>query len=121
MESPFEPLAFLEFARRLAISEDSEAGLRTAVSRAYYAIFLTAREKTGVRDKHKSHEKVIKALKLASKKTGEKLDSLRRLRSVADYDLLPKKLKERDWKINWEWTNMIVDNILSRLQTLSRR
>ena len=43
MTERFDPLAFLVLARELAGEGKDEAKLRTAVGRAYYALFLIAR------------------------------------------------------------------------------
>ncbi|MGC8696582.1 MAG: hypothetical protein ACP5UD_09295 [Conexivisphaera sp.] len=46
--APFRPADFLALAERLyqgAAGSEDQAALRTAVSRAYYAAFLTWREK----------------------------------------------------------------------------
>ncbi|MFH0810254.1 MAG: hypothetical protein V2A77_07295 [Pseudomonadota bacterium] len=40
----FDPSSFLQLAKKLILNGD-EASLRSAVSRAYYAVFLTARQR----------------------------------------------------------------------------
>lgn len=50
-----DPLTFLDLARDLTQRDQKEASLRTAVNRAYYALFLIAREKTGIRGKRNVH------------------------------------------------------------------
>ncbi len=93
MSNPFNPLFFLEVARELANIE-REALARTSISRSYYAAFLLSREilssygrqvKTG---KPKDHELVITEFrKLGRRDIGDKLDSLRKMRNEADYEL----------------------------------
>ena len=55
MRQNFAPLFYLSLARELA-REGTEVKYRTATGRAYYALFLLAREKsnvTGTEDVHK--------------------------------------------------------------------
>jgi hypothetical protein len=92
----FDPGDFLELAKRLvAGNSPTQAELRTAVSRAYYAAHLTVREKltsdgtfqtTGTGD---DHEMVITYLRQKDDVLGDHLDSLRRRRNQADYRLEP--------------------------------
>jgi len=120
MGCSFEPLDFLELARKLVVGElqDTEAILRTAVGRAYYALFLVARERTCTRERKKVHYRVIKAVKRRDRSTGEQLKSLFRLRKVADYELVPENPRDRDWDQNWKRAKDIVDHLLPKLQKL---
>lgn len=117
MIQPLDPLAFLSLARELANRDGEEAELRTAVGRAYYALFLIAREKIGIRGPRKIHTRVIDALKKrrAYRSTADQLDALRRLRTVADYQLLPDDQADRDWTRNWSRAQALVDRVLPRL------
>lgn len=95
--SPFE---FLRLAERLLQNEKNPAGFRTAISRAYYAAFLTALsllEEMGVvlgdleEKKHKNIPMILKATGDDEiVKSGDKLDVLRSERNDADY-----KMKEK--------------------------
>lgn len=119
MIAPLDPLAFVQLARELACRVGEEASLRTAVGRAYYAVFLIARDKTGVgRERHVRAE-VIRAVKRrkAYRSTGDQLDALRRLRTVADYELLPPDPNDRNWVANWSRAESIVNRVLPRLQS----
>lgn len=118
MIAPFDPLAFLRVARELALPEGEEAKLRTAVGRTYYALFLIARERTGTRGRKNVHQRVINALRRrrAYRSTADQLDALRRLRVVADYQLLPENPADRDWTRNWSRAQALVDRVLPRLQ-----
>lgn len=87
-----------------SINQNDEAFFRTAVSRAYYAVFNSLRLKAGYNTKTEqvefSHQKFIEALKNGEDKIvrnlnldedtiaiiGEKLNDLRRQRNEADYN-----------------------------------
>ena len=102
MAEPLEPLTFLRVAEELAHKGD-EAALRTAIGRAYYALFLMARDKTGVTSTRAVHMEVIRAVRKrpGARATADQLDTLRRLRVIADYQLLPDDPAMRDWPSNW--------------------
>jgi len=77
-------------AKELYNSADSdEAKLRSAISRAYYAVFCIARKKTGIMTrKSTDHKKVADYFK-RDKRTQKIYENLRRLRNDrnrADYD-----------------------------------
>ena len=93
---PFDPGDFLTLARSLASKPGAtEAELRTAVSRAYYAVFLKAREnlvRLGRMSPTQSggdHGPVIATLRGHGGPHGDQLDKLRRNRGQADYQLEP--------------------------------
>lgn len=115
---PLDPLAFLSLARELGSRNDDEAGLRTAVGRAYYALFLVGREKEhgAIKGRKDVHRQVIEAVKRRRgyRSTADQLDTLRRMRTVADYDLLPDDAN-RNWADNWSRAQELVDRILPRL------
>ena len=119
MTQPLDPLAFLNLAQELASQGNDETKIRTAVGRAYYALFLVAREKTGVRGRRNVHQLVIDGVRgrTGYRPIGDQLDTLRRLRSVADYQLLPDKTADRDWMRNWSRVDEIVKRILPRLSS----
>jgi hypothetical protein len=112
--------AFLIVARELALPDREEAKLRTAVGRAYYALFLIARERTGTRGRKNVHQQVLNALRRrrAYRSTADQLDALRRLRVVADYQLLPEDSADRDWTHNWSRAQALVNRILPRLTSM---
>ncbi len=120
MTQRFDAFAFLSLARELAAHSGDEAKLRTAVGRAYYALFLVAREKTNVREKRGAHQTVINTLRRqsGSRAIADQLDRLRRLRHLADYDMFPADPTDRDWARNWSQARTIVDWLLPKLQTL---
>ena len=73
-------------------SPDKEAKLRCAISRAYYAAFLTARQFLGIKDRgdRSSHATVHNALldrdERKLKEAGNNLRSMKFKREQADYD-----------------------------------
>jgi hypothetical protein len=96
----FDPRQYLSLAENVLAARADEAALRSAVSRAYYAAFLVAREyidDRGITGRPRSgrrlgsHERVIfsvGAIPDASSVTMRNLlFGLRRLRTNADYDL----------------------------------
>lgn len=116
---PFDPLRYLHFARALAQAPGDEPGLRTAISRAYYAPFLIARTRTGVAlTSSNVHTEVHREVRRRHPPTGSQLAALRRMRNVADYDLLPANPQNRNWAANWQSVDAIVRHILPRIQRL---
>ena len=120
MNQPFDPLEFLRLARRLAEQGTGERELRTAVGRAYYALFLVARDRTSVTATQGVHRAVNRAVRLrhGHRSTASQLNSLKRLREVADYEELPVDPSQRDWVVNWQRADTIATHILPRLQSL---
>jgi uncharacterized protein (UPF0332 family) len=87
----FDPHDFLRLAARLAQSSE-EAEPRSAISRAYYAVFLKARENlraTGVAltNTGRDHGLVVRALRARGGPEGNQLDRLRVQRGRVDYNL----------------------------------
>jgi uncharacterized protein (UPF0332 family) len=88
---------YLSLATRL-VKENAEADWRTAVSRAYYAAFHTARQlfadlNFSVPRADRAHQYLVFRLsnsgESAVEQAGRNLDTLRRLRNRADYDGVP--------------------------------
>ena len=108
---PFDPNEFLDVANELAKTND-EAHLRAAIGRAYYALFLLARKKTGVVTKDNVHTAVQKAMrKRGDLKTAEsKLRALSDMRKNADYDpLLDPTYKS--WADCWSRAQLLIKDI----------
>lgn len=85
---------FLDHAK--SIQTQGEAQCRTAISRAYYAVYCTARDKLAesqiqLSKSADTHEQVRNYFNLSgdydSKKIAAELDRLRVLRNNSDYDL----------------------------------
>jgi uncharacterized protein (UPF0332 family) len=92
--TPFDPKGFLDLADSLVSpSSPNEAELRSAISRAYYALFLKARRNLVLSNRMTlsatgaDHRTVINVLKAAGGKQGHVLDKLLKQRRRADYDL----------------------------------
>ena len=122
MIQPLDPLAFLKLAQELANRDEKEVRLRTAVGRAYYALFLIARDKLRIRARRDVHKKTINALKKRRGylTTANQLDALKRLRLVADYELLPHNKADRNWIHNWSRVQALVNQVLPKLTRLRR-
>ena len=118
MVMPFDPARFLAVANDLACQPPDEGRLRTAVGRAYYSVFLLAREKTGVPNKRNVHSRTHAALKRTSgcRTAGDMLARLNRLREVADYQPLPTDPVDRDWIKNWSNAQQLANQILPKVQ-----
>ncbi len=93
----FDPIGFLQLAKLLALKDTpDQAELRTAISRAYYAVHLHARERLAATGAMKStrtgrdHQLVIETLRRAGGPQGDQVDRLRVERNCADYELQPQ-------------------------------
>ena len=88
---PLDPELFLGQARRLASDAENEADYRSAISRAYYACHLTARDALFGVDAggggRPSHWAVINSVdKVPGRhRDARRLRRLKRMREVADY------------------------------------
>ena len=111
----FDPLELLRVAESLADGDPSEADLRTAVSRNYYAVFLMAREKFRVAGKRNIHGRVIGAVYIYDRMAGERLQKLEALRILADYRLQDLDTLDRNWRDNYRKARNFASFILDRL------
>lgn len=119
MEQPeFDPMEFIRLADALATHDANEAALRTAVGRLYYAVFLLARAKTGVTDQRQSHERVRTALSSHDRSLASQLGTLGHLRNVADYEMQPQIVQDRNWRNNWSNARRNARRILQSLEAL---
>jgi len=115
----FDGSAFLRVANELAHNSDDEASLRTAVGRAYYAVFLQARERLGIHgQRRRIHGIVIGRLKSADPVAGNQLDKLEALRGAADYDLVVQDPLHQNWQSNWRDASNYARHIARRLARL---
>ena len=119
MINTFKPLEFLDLANRLGVPMAGEADMRTAVGRTYYAVFLTARDKTGVITTQGTHREVNRRVKRQlGGGIGSQLKSLERLRNVADYEMLPVDPGDRNWETNLGRARAIAGYILPKIQAI---
>lgn len=105
-----DPRAFLNLARRLLEKECNPEGLRSSVSRAYYAAFNVAAEFLSAlghdvpRDA-KGHKQAYFYLNNCNDEAliqvGRHLNDLRSLRNHADYDLETSHVEKEDNVRNW--------------------
>ena len=112
----FDPQEFLRVADSLVSQDTSEASLRTAVGRIYYAVFLTARETLGVRGRSHIHGRVIGELRRRDRYAGGQLERLEGLRVVADYQLGVQNPFEDDWQRNYQMARRLANFVLERLR-----
>ena len=88
---PFDPREFLTLAEQLLTGTATEGAIRTAASRAYYAVHLRARQSLASRrlmtptHTGEDHMLVIATLRSRGGAEGDIIDSLRRLRIQSDY------------------------------------
>lgn len=115
---PFDPAQFLRVAAMIGSSEANEAMLRTAVGRAYYAVFLTARDRLGVVISEKVHSEVIRLLTRRDRKLGNQMFFLLNLRLAADYQMVPERESQQDWQINWRRAQDIAAFLLPKLERI---
>lgn len=114
----FNPLAYLDVAESLAADGASEADLRTAVNRTYYAVFLTARETLGVEGSNRIHGRVIGELRRHDRFASLQLDALLDLRVLADYDIRVQDPFRTDWRSNYELARRLASFIAPRIEAL---
>ncbi len=83
---------FLEFARQCARTRGSEAADRSAISRAYYAVFWTARDycqsvlRVSVSTGPGAHAEIVRAIRAErGRDFADRIHELRRIRNDADY------------------------------------
>ena len=111
----FNPLDFLRTAEFLAEMDPSEAGLRTAVSRTYYAVLLTVADSFGVTAGQHIHTRAIGELTKYDQPAGRQLRELMRLRVLADYDLDVQNPLRTDWRRNYQLARAFAAFVLGRI------
>lgn len=116
--STFDPSCFLAVAQELARSPAVEARLRTAVGRAYYALYLLARERLGEKAGKGERLKTMTALNKKDPALKQKLALLEKLRVAADYHLVPRAPYDGTWEENWSEASLLVEDITAKLDRL---
>ena len=111
----FDPLEFLQVADSLSDRGSSEANLRTAVNRIYYATFLATREALQTQDRRRIHGRVIGELKRHDRHASRHLDMLMDLRVAADYQLEVQESDRNDWRENYGLARRLSTFVLERL------
>ncbi len=99
--------ALLAIAQELLTSgiiEQNELKYRSAVSRAYYSVFLLAREKTRLENEvHDVHAKVFQSIRISLLRAGkfitfDKMNELKEHRKQADYTFPATNANCMDWE-----------------------
>ena len=112
---PFDPREFLALGESLASRETNEAGFRNAVGRAYYAVFLIARDRLRVTGRRNIHQRVIGELRRADRTAADQLARLRELRGLADYQTEVTDPFQDDWARNWRIARSSATFVLERV------
>ena len=110
--------ALLAIATQLAtegLAEKNELKIRSAVSRAYYAVFLLARQKMRVTTAVDVHAEVGRRVTFRSKLVGDSLYQLKEYRQSADYSF-PPKVEHQDWEGNWKVVSAKSASLLTTLK-----
>ena len=122
MQQPaFDPMMFLQLADELATDTADEAALRTAIGRAYYAVFLLARAQTSIQGRHQAHHRVREELSPRSSRLAALLGTMSSIRLVADYDLQPSNPQIQDWRRNWRNIRENAAQVLDELDKLANQ
>lgn len=117
----FDPVEFCNLASRLCSPTSDEATLRTSISRSYYSVFLSAREKldalghyhpTGLGEDHAGVR--IALARIGQRDLSNKVLGLIRSRTKADYDLSIIVSQS-----NAQRVLQIAQNLLPRIASLS--
>ena len=111
----FNPLDFLRTAEFLAERDPSEAGLRTAVSRTYYAVLLAVVDSLGVTAGQHIHTRAFGALRRHDDQAGKRLRQLMHLRVLADYHLEIHDPVRTDWRYNYQLARASAAFVLGRI------
>ena len=130
----FDPTVFLQVARDLNTNATNEAEWRTAVGRAYYALFILARDRLfpgptpprsirrraarGRSARIPIHQAVLNEVASRSTATGSQLQKLHDLRIEADYCRTPSRPAWADWPKNSQDAILIANNILARIRAI---
>jgi len=126
MSQPSDSRAIMDLALelgQLAQADKNEFKYRSAVSRAYYAVFLLARDTMNVpaSDSHSVHTDVQNAFKQRepSKLVRDDYHKLKELRKSADYDF-PAKEDHKEWDKNWQFAATKAPWLLDKCKKLAR-
>jgi hypothetical protein len=112
---PFDPGQFFAIAETIASRAQSEAALRTAVGRAYYSVFLRARQALNVPGSRNVHNRVIAEVRRLDRPSEDSLGKLEELRIRADYDLDVEDPFFTDWEANWRKAKGFANFVMRRI------
>ena len=114
----FDPLDLLRVADFLADRDSSEASLRTAVSRTYYAVLLAVSDELGVARGRNIHTRAIGELRRRDRHAGTQLRILMDLRILADYFLDIRDPFRADWQWNYQMARRGANLVVNRLRRI---
>ena len=120
MQTPaFDPMSFLHLADVLATEDADEAALRTAIGRAYYAVFLLARAQTTVQGRRQAHHRVREELSPRSSRLAALLGTMASMRLLAVYELQTTNPQFQDWRRIWRNMRKNATDALEELSKLT--
>lgn len=117
---PFNPTEFFALAQQLATPPTTEARLRTAVGRAYYAVLIATRDRLAITATEGVHGLTVREAKNRYRSYGDQLDSFRRLRTKADYNMLPTDPALPDWPALWNRADALAKRLLGQVASLPK-
>ena len=118
----FDPQEFLRVADSLVSQDTSEASLRTAVGRIYYAVFLSDSGCTWRKSGSRPHPRKSDLVSCADVRQATRENSLERLfeglrvawRTM--YWTWPSAFKDMDWQRNYQMARRLANFVLERLR-----
>lgn len=116
----FDPLDLLRVAEFLAERDSSEASLRTAVSRTYYAVLLAVSDELGVERGRNIHSRAIGELERRDQYAGSQLQRLMVLRILADYELEVQDPYRTNWRRNYQMARGYANSVVNTLRRIQR-
>jgi uncharacterized protein (UPF0332 family) len=116
MAYAFNPINFLALAEALADADADETKLRTAINRAYYAVFLLARARTGATEVEEGTHSAVRRLltQRGYREVAQRLAKLYDYRVEADYDLSPAT-SEQNWTETWQEAHILARDPENRI------
>lgn len=112
----FDPAEYVRIASDLAKSTSDEAAIRSAINRAYYALFLVARDRLGLEES--DHISVVAAVKEEDRTAGDQLGMLKFLRISADYHPTIMAGGVANWLAHWRHVEPFLDPLRRKLAKL---
>lgn len=116
---PFAPSDFTDLAKNMVAQSTDEATMRCAVGRVYYATFLIGRSVffTTPPVTRTVHKDLLDRVTNKRNGLGNQLLELHRLRKVADYEVPPVDIADRDWQKNWNDALRISTRLVTQFET----
>ena len=106
-----EPKDMVDYACQMLNNDSPEQELRNVINRAYYGAFLTARDDANITNSGGSvHKVVADHYRTTKSRLSNNLDSLKRLRTTADYRP-DKDVTNRDAKNSCRTAKTILEDL----------